>query len=74
MYQVDESEDNAHGIGLHVKWPFQEERERTISTGATGSLAHEIRVKPDTPCGLYDLIVRYGGRVQIFEDVVEVVP
>lgn len=74
VYQVDESENSAHGIGLLVKWPFQEERERTVSTGATGSLAHEIRVKPDTPCGLYDLIVRYGGRVQIFEDVVEVVP
>jgi hypothetical protein len=37
-------------------------------------LSHEIRVKPDTPCGLYDLVVSYGGCMQIFEDVVEVVP
>ena len=74
VYQVDESEDSAHGIGLLVKWPFQEERERTVSTGETGSLSHEIRVKSDTPCGFYDLAVSYGGRVQIFEDVVEVVP
>ncbi len=74
VYQVDESEDSAHGIGLLVKWPFQEERERTVSTGETGSLSHEIRVNSDDPCGLYDLVVSYGGRVQIFEDVVEVVP
>lgn len=74
LYQLDESESSAKGLGLLVKWPFQEERERTVSTGATGSLSHEIRVKPDTPCGLYDLVVSYGGCVQIFEDVVEVVP
>ena len=74
LYQWNESESIGKGLGLLVKWPFQEERERTVSTGATGSLSHEIRVKPDTPCGLYDLTVSYGGRVQIFEDVVEVVP
>ncbi len=74
LYQLDESESSAKGLGLLVKWPFQEERERTVSTGATGSLSHEIRVKPDTPCGLYDLVVSYGGCMQIFEDVVEVVP
>lgn len=74
VYQVDESEDSAHGLGLLVKWPFQEERERTVSTGETGSLSHEIRVNSDDPCGLYDLVVSYGGCMQIFEDVVEVVP
>lgn len=74
LYQLDESESSAKGLGLLVKWPFQEERERTVSTGETGSLSHEIRVKPDTPCGLYDLVVSYGGCMQIFEDVVEVVP
>ena len=74
VYLVDESEDSAHGLGLLVKWPFQEERERTVSTGETGSLSHEIRVRSDDPCGLYDLVVSYGGCVRIFEDVVEVVP
>ena len=74
LYQLDESESSAKGLGLLVKWPIHEERERTVSTGATGSLSHEIRVKPDTPCGLYDLAVSYGGCMQIFEDVVEVVP
>ena len=74
VYLWNESEGTGHGLGLLVKWPFQEERERTVSTGETGSLAHEIHVKSDTPCGLYDLVVSYGGRVQIFEDVVEVVP
>ena len=74
LYQLDESESSAKGLGLLVKWPFQEERERTVSTGETGSLSLEIRVKSDTPCGLYDLVVSYGGCVQIFEDVVEVVP
>ena len=74
LYQLDESESSAKGLGLLVKWPIHEERERTVSTGETGSLSHEIRVKPDTPCGLYDLVVSYGGCMQIFEDVVEVVP
>ena len=74
LYQLDESESSAKGLGLLVKWPFQEERERTVPTGATGSLSHEIRVKSDTPCGLYDLVVSYGGCMQIIEDVVEVVP
>ena len=74
VYLWNESEGTGHGLGLLVKWPFQEERERTVSTGETGSLSHEIHVKSNTPCGLYDLVVSYGGRVQIFEDVVEVVP
>lgn len=74
LYQLDESESSAKGLGLLVKWPFQEERERTVSTGETGSLSHEIHVNSDTPCGLYDLVVSYGGCMQIFEDVVEVVP
>ena len=74
VYLWNESEDSAHGIGLLVKWPFQEEHERTVSTGETGSLSHEIRVNSDDPCGLYDLVVSYGGCMQIFEDVVEVVP
>ena len=75
-YLLDESEGSAKELGLlvFVKWPFQEEHERTVSTGETGSLSYEIHVMPDTPCGLYDLVVSYGGCVQIFEDVVEVVP
>ena len=74
LYQWNESESIGKGLGLLVKWPFQEERERTVSTGETGSLSYEIRVKPDTPCGLYDLTVSYGGCVRIFRGVVEVVP
>lgn len=74
LYQLDESESSAKGLGLLVKWPIHEERERTVSTGETGSLSLEIRVDSSDPCGLYDLVVSYGGCVQIFEDVVEVVP
>ena len=74
LYQLDESESSAKGLGLLVKWPIHEERERTVSTGETGSLSLEIRVDSSDPCGLYDLVVSYGGCMQIFEDVVEVVP
>lgn len=74
VFLWNESEGTGKGLGLLVKWPIQEERERTVSTGETGSLSHEIHVESDTPCGLYDLIVSYGDCVQIFEDVVEVVP
>ena len=74
LYQLNESESSAEGLGALVKWPFQEEHERTVSTGETGSLSHEIHVHSSDPCGLYDLVVSYGGCVQIFEDVVEVVP
>ncbi len=48
--------------------------EWTVRTGGTISLPYTILVTPDTPCGLYDLALSYGDCMQIFEDVVEVVP
>lgn len=46
----------------------------TVKTGYVMSMPYTILVTPDTPCGLYDLALFYGDCVQIFEDVVEVVP
>ncbi|MBP3665450.1 MAG: hypothetical protein J6K29_00215 [Clostridia bacterium] len=46
----------------------------TVQTGYIMSLPYTILVAPDTPLGLYDLILSYGDCVVIFEDVVEVVP
>ena len=57
-----------------VTGPSAEPYEWRLQTGGTVSMIYEILVTPDTPCGLYDLIVSYGGCVQVFEDVVEVVP
>lgn len=47
---------------------------RTLKTGYVMSMPYTILVTPDTPCGLYDLALAYGDCIQIFEDVVEVVP
>lgn len=47
---------------------------RTLKTGYVMSMPYTILVTPDTPCGLYDLALSYGDCIQIFEDVVEVVP
>ena len=46
----------------------------TVNTGYVMSMPYTILITPDTPCGLYDLALSYGDCVQIFEDVVEVVP
>ena len=46
----------------------------TVKTGYVMSIPYTILVTPDTPCGLYDLALAYGDCIQIFEDVVEVVP
>ncbi len=46
----------------------------TVKTGYVMSMPYTILVTPDTPCGLYDLALFYGDCIQVFEDVVEVVP
>lgn len=46
----------------------------TVNTGYVMSMPYTILITPDTPCGLYDLALVYGDCIQIFEDVVEVVP
>jgi hypothetical protein len=46
----------------------------TVKTGYVMSMPYTILVTPDTPCGLYDLALSYGDCIQIFKDVVEVVP
>ena len=45
-----------------------------MGTGVTMPSVYTILVTPDTPCGLYDLALYYGDCMQVFEDVVEVVP
>ena len=57
-----------------VTGPYQEPYEWTVRTGTTGSLPYEFILDPETPCGLYDLVLSYGGCVTVFEGVVEVVP
>ncbi len=52
---------------LALEWPTQ-----TVGTGGIASLSYEILVTPDTPSGLYDLVLYYGDFFQVFEDVVEV--
>lgn len=40
----------------------------------SGSCKYELEITPDTPCGLYDLVLSYGDCTRVFEGVVEVVP
>ena len=62
-------------ISLRTASPLPDVTDRlAIRTGQTGNVRYELIITPDTPCGLYDLVVSYGGCMQIFEDVVEVVP
>lgn len=59
---------------LAVTGPYTPPYELTVSTGQTGYMIYELMLDPDTPCGTYSLILSYGDCVQVFEDVVEVVP
>ena len=59
---------------LAVTGPYQEPYERTVHMGDVASQTYEILLTPDTPCGLYDLVLSYGDSVRVFADAVEVVP
>lgn len=61
-------------ISLRHESGYQTTQKWTVGTGVTMPSVYTIIVTPDTPCGLYDLALFYGDCVQIFEDVVEVVP
>ena len=59
---------------ISVSTPYFEPYEWTWKTGRTVTRIFEIMVTPDTPCGLYDLILSYEDCIVTFEGVVEVVP
>ena len=61
-------------ISLRHESGYQTTQKWTVGTGATMPSVYTILVTPDTPCGLYDLALYYGDCMQVFEDVVEVVP
>ena len=61
-------------ISLHHESGYQTTQKWTVGTGVTMPSVYTILVTPDTRCGLYDLTLYYGDCMQVFEDVVEVVP
>lgn len=61
-------------ISLRHESGYQTTQKWTVGTGDTMPSVYTILVTPDTPCGLYDLALYYGDCMQVFEDVVEVVP
>ena len=61
-------------ISLRHETGYQTTQEWTVGTGGTLPSVYTILVTPDTRCGLYDLNLYYGDCMQVFEDVVEVVP
>ena len=46
---------------------------RTVRTGQMGTCRYELILTPDTPCGLYDLTLSYGGESVTLSQVVQVV-
>ena len=61
-------------ISLRHESGYQTTQKWTVGTGVTMPSVYTILVTPDTRCGLYDLTLYYGDCMQVFEDVVEVVP
>ena len=57
-----------------VTGPYFEPYDFFVHTDQPAARQFELIITPDTPCGLYTLVLSYGDCYQDFVDVVEVVP
>ncbi len=66
------SDDGEYGIQC-VRSSWATMAEQVVRTGQMGSCLYRLVITPDTPCGLYDLTLSYGGVSVTIPQAVEVV-